>query len=69
MNGALYSLPYDVLNDFSPISPLVTAPFVLYARKTMPAKDLDELFVWLKAAVLRGCSSSAITSLRKEERH
>jgi tripartite-type tricarboxylate transporter receptor subunit TctC len=49
MNGALYSLPYDVLNDFAPISPLVTAPFVLYARKTMPGRDLDELIMWLKA--------------------
>jgi tripartite-type tricarboxylate transporter receptor subunit TctC len=49
LNGAFYSLPYDVLNDFLPISPLVTAPFVLYARKMMPAKDLKELIVWLKA--------------------
>jgi tripartite-type tricarboxylate transporter receptor subunit TctC len=43
MNGAFYSLPYDILNDFAPISPLVTAPFILYARKTMSAKDLNEL--------------------------
>jgi tripartite-type tricarboxylate transporter receptor subunit TctC len=49
LNGAFYSLSYDVLNDFAPISPLVTAPFVLYAKKTMPAKDLKELIVWLKA--------------------
>jgi tripartite-type tricarboxylate transporter receptor subunit TctC len=49
MNGAFYSLLYDVLNDFAPISPLVSAPSVLYARKTMPAKDLNELIVWLKA--------------------
>jgi tripartite-type tricarboxylate transporter receptor subunit TctC len=49
MNGALYSLPYDVLNDFAPISPLVTTPLVLYAKKTMPAKDLLELIDWLKA--------------------
>jgi tripartite-type tricarboxylate transporter receptor subunit TctC len=49
LNGAFYSLQYDVLNDFSPISPLVTAPYVLYARKTMPAKDLNELIAWLKA--------------------
>jgi tripartite-type tricarboxylate transporter receptor subunit TctC len=49
LNGAFYSLQYDVLNDFAPISPLVTAPYVLYARKTMPAKDLNELIVWLKA--------------------
>src|SRR6266566_5489879 len=49
LNGALYSLPYDVLNDFVPISPLVTLPAVLYARKTMAAKDINELLVWLKA--------------------
>jgi tripartite-type tricarboxylate transporter receptor subunit TctC len=49
LNGALYSLPYDVLSDFAPISPLATTSFVLFARKTMPAKDLKELIVWLKA--------------------
>src|SRR5262249_50769952 len=48
LNGALYSLPYDVLNDFEPISPLVTIPYVLFARKTMPANDLNELIAWLK---------------------
>jgi tripartite-type tricarboxylate transporter receptor subunit TctC len=30
LNGAFYSLPYDVLNDLVPISPLVTAPAVLF---------------------------------------
>jgi tripartite-type tricarboxylate transporter receptor subunit TctC len=45
----LYSLPYDVLNDFLPIAPLVTTPVILYARSTMPAKDINELMVWLKA--------------------
>jgi tripartite-type tricarboxylate transporter receptor subunit TctC len=49
LNGAFYSLPYDVLNDFAPISPLVTSALVLFARKTMPAKDLKELMAWLKA--------------------
>jgi tripartite-type tricarboxylate transporter receptor subunit TctC len=49
LNGALYSLRYDVLNDFAPISPLVTTRFVLFARRTMPAKDLHELIAWLKA--------------------
>jgi tripartite-type tricarboxylate transporter receptor subunit TctC len=49
MNGALYSLPYDVLNDFEPISPVVTVPLVLFARRTMPANDLVELIAWLKA--------------------
>jgi len=49
LNGAFYALPYDVLNDFAPISLLVSVPEVLFARKTMPAKDLNELITWLKA--------------------
>src|SRR5262249_42464569 len=49
LNGALHALPYDVLNDFQPIVPLVAAPFILFARKTMPANDLNELIAWLKA--------------------
>jgi tripartite-type tricarboxylate transporter receptor subunit TctC len=49
LNGALYSLPYDVVNDFAPISLLAMSPMVLFARKTMPAKDLNELVAWLKA--------------------
>ena len=49
LNGALYSLHYDVLHDFVPISPLATGPIVLVAKKTMPAQDLSELIAWLKA--------------------
>jgi tripartite-type tricarboxylate transporter receptor subunit TctC len=49
LNGAFYSLSYDVLNDFAPISPIVTFPYVYYGRKTMPANDLQELIAWLKA--------------------
>jgi tripartite-type tricarboxylate transporter receptor subunit TctC len=49
MNGAFYSLRYDLVNDFEPISPIVTTPLILYARKTMPANDVKELIAWLKA--------------------
>jgi tripartite-type tricarboxylate transporter receptor subunit TctC len=49
LNGAFYSLPYDVLNDFAPISPLVTISNVLFAKKALPAKDLNELIAWLRA--------------------
>jgi len=49
VNGAYYSLRYDVINDFAPIAPLVTFPLVLFARKTMPAENLNELIAWLKA--------------------
>jgi tripartite-type tricarboxylate transporter receptor subunit TctC len=49
LNAAFYSLPYDVLNDFVPISPVATTPAFLFARTTMPANDLNELIAWLKA--------------------
>jgi tripartite-type tricarboxylate transporter receptor subunit TctC len=49
LNGAFYPLQYDVLNAFAPIAPLVTTPLLLFARKTVPAKDLPELIAWLKA--------------------
>jgi tripartite-type tricarboxylate transporter receptor subunit TctC len=48
LNAALYSLQYDVLNDFAPIVPLATTPFILFARKSMPAANLNELIAWLK---------------------
>ena len=49
LNGAFYSLPYDLLDDFAPIAPVASGPVVLMARTTMPAKDLGELIAWLKA--------------------
>jgi tripartite-type tricarboxylate transporter receptor subunit TctC len=48
VNGAFYSLPYDLLNDFTPISLLSTGPLILVGRKTMPVVDLHELIAWLK---------------------
>jgi tripartite-type tricarboxylate transporter receptor subunit TctC len=49
LNGAVYSLQYDVLNDFAPISPLVMVTTALLARKSLPATDVNELIGWLKA--------------------
>jgi tripartite-type tricarboxylate transporter receptor subunit TctC len=48
-NAALYSLTYDPMHDFQPIAPLVSTPYVVLARKNLPAKDLHELVAWLKA--------------------
>jgi tripartite-type tricarboxylate transporter receptor subunit TctC len=47
--GAMYRLQYDLLNDFEPITPAITAPYLLYARTTMPFRDLTELISSLKA--------------------
>jgi tripartite-type tricarboxylate transporter receptor subunit TctC len=47
--GALYSLPYDLLSDFEPVSELASEPLVIVGRKNLPANTLDELIGWLKA--------------------
>jgi tripartite-type tricarboxylate transporter receptor subunit TctC len=47
--GATYAIHYDLLNDFEPIALLSIAPYVLVARKTMPADDLKGLIAWLKS--------------------
>jgi tripartite-type tricarboxylate transporter receptor subunit TctC len=49
LNGAVLSLQYDVLKDFSPISLLVTESLLIVGRKTLPANDLKELIGWLRA--------------------
>lgn len=48
INGALYSLPYDVLKDFEPISLTATFHLVFIAKKSLPANDLRGLINWLK---------------------
>jgi tripartite-type tricarboxylate transporter receptor subunit TctC len=48
-NGALYSLPYDLKNDFKPIALLSYAPILITARKAMPANNLQQFISWLKA--------------------
>jgi tripartite-type tricarboxylate transporter receptor subunit TctC len=49
LSGAYYSLSYDLLGDLTPISPVTANPLVLYARASLPAKDLKELITWLRA--------------------
>ena len=49
LNGAFYSLSYDLLGDLTPISLVATIPHVLYAKASLPAKDLRELIAWLRA--------------------
>jgi tripartite-type tricarboxylate transporter receptor subunit TctC len=48
-NGALYSLPYDLLSDFEPVSLISTFPLLIVARKGMPTRNLRELIAWLRA--------------------
>jgi tripartite-type tricarboxylate transporter receptor subunit TctC len=49
LNGAYYSLQYDPLNDFAPVTPLITSAYILFARTTLPPNDVNELIAWLLA--------------------
>jgi tripartite-type tricarboxylate transporter receptor subunit TctC len=49
LNGAIYSLQYDVVKDFEPIALLASNPQLIVAKKTIPAQDLREFIAWLKA--------------------
>jgi tripartite-type tricarboxylate transporter receptor subunit TctC len=48
-NGAIYPLQYDLMADLEPIALIASQPFMIEARKTMPADDLKGLIAWLKA--------------------
>jgi tripartite-type tricarboxylate transporter receptor subunit TctC len=58
-NGALYALPYDVLNDFEPVALLASFSSMIVARKALPANDLKELVAWLKANPGKASQGSA----------
>jgi len=47
-NGAIYTLPFDLLKDLDPISMLPSEANVIIARKSFPANTLVELVAWLK---------------------
>jgi tripartite-type tricarboxylate transporter receptor subunit TctC len=49
INAAIYTLGYDVVNDFEPVALLVSQPSLIVSRKTLPASDLNGLIAYLKA--------------------
>ena len=49
VNGAIYDLPYHVMNDFAPIGMLAVNPSIIVSKKDIPADDLKGLIAWLKA--------------------
>ena len=48
LNGAIYTLPYDMVKDLDPIALISSNPHLIVARASLPAKDLRELIAWLK---------------------
>ena len=49
INGAIYPLQYDVLNDFAPVAWIATNPQLIVSKNAVPATNLKELIAWLKA--------------------
>ena len=48
LNGAIYTLPYDVVSDFRPIALLASNPQLIVSNNALPPKNLRELVAWLK---------------------
>jgi len=50
INGAIFPLKYDLLNDLDPVALLPASPFLLVSKNAVPAKNLRELIAWVKAS-------------------
>jgi tripartite-type tricarboxylate transporter receptor subunit TctC len=50
-NATLYAgkMPYDPVKSFAPVSLTMTAPLILTATNSLPAKDVKELIAYAKA--------------------
>jgi len=49
VNGAIYPLQYDLLNDFEPIALLASNTMIVVTKNDVPPKDFHALIDWLKA--------------------
>jgi tripartite-type tricarboxylate transporter receptor subunit TctC len=49
VNGAIYPLTYDLQTDLEPVAMIATNPQILVGKLAIPAKNLKELLVWVKA--------------------
>lgn len=59
VNGAIYPLKYDLLEDIEPIGLIATQPFLIDSRKGLPVNNLIELVAWLKSNEDRASEGTA----------
>jgi tripartite-type tricarboxylate transporter receptor subunit TctC len=50
VNGAVYTLQYDVLKDFEPVALISVSPYFMVGKRDLPANDLEDFVAWLKAS-------------------
>jgi tripartite-type tricarboxylate transporter receptor subunit TctC len=49
VNGAYYSLPFNLLTDLEPVAMIASNPQVIVSKVAVPAKNLKELTAWISA--------------------
>jgi tripartite-type tricarboxylate transporter receptor subunit TctC len=49
VNGAIYPLSFDLLNDLDPVGLIGGNPMLIVSKNAVPAKELKELLAWIKA--------------------
>jgi tripartite-type tricarboxylate transporter receptor subunit TctC len=54
VNGAVYTLSFELLTDLEPVGLISDGPQLIVAAKSVPATDVRELIGWLKANPGRG---------------
>jgi tripartite-type tricarboxylate transporter receptor subunit TctC len=59
LNAAIFSLPYDPLNDFEPVSLVAAQPMLVIGKKSLPPSDLMGLIAWLKASPYTATQATA----------
>jgi tripartite-type tricarboxylate transporter receptor subunit TctC len=49
VNGAIYPLAFDLVNDLDPVAMVTSNPMMIVSKNDVPAKNLQELIAWIKA--------------------
>src|SRR3977135_2932756 len=50
VNGAVYTLAYDVQKDFEPVALISVSPYFIVGKRDLAVNDLKELVAWLKTS-------------------
>jgi tripartite-type tricarboxylate transporter receptor subunit TctC len=59
LNGAIYPLTYDLLNDFEPVALVASNPQAIVVKNDLPVKTLKELVAYLAANPGRATEGTA----------
>jgi tripartite-type tricarboxylate transporter receptor subunit TctC len=49
INGAIYPLTFDLVNDLDPVAMVASNPMMIVSKNDVPAKNLKELIAWIKS--------------------